>query len=436
MAWIQGFRGIRYNVEQGGDISDRLSPPFDLVQDQATKDALLARSAYAVTAIDVPHVPPRSLGPIEAYRQAGELLRQWLDRQVLTRETDPAVYLYQQRFNYAGQSYLRRGFIAALRLEPLGSGSVFPHEETHGGPKEDRLQLTKEAKAYISQVFCLFEDDDNALTDQLYAKVSGEADYHGRLDDVANEVWVVKDPATLAWLHEQMQPRRVFIADGHHRYDTAMMYKQWLEQEGTSPLPDDHPANFLACMFVSMTEPGLLVLPTHRSLFGLGRIDLERITTWLTDDYQLTWRHLGNWAEADAILSQTNPLAFGLGNGKDDRLLVAWPKHPESLLSDLADRHSPAWRRLQVAIVHNHALDRVIFKNNKVDPERVRIEYTHHCSEALEAVRDSDDALAVLLQPTNMDAVRQVSLSGDLMPPKSTFFYPKIATGLVVYPMF
>ena len=252
---------------------------------------------------------------------------------------------------------------------------MFPHEQTYGGPKEDRLALTKATQAGISQVFCLFEDQDNDLTEQLYCHITGPADYYGKLDDVQNEVWVLTEQSVLNAVHQGMLCRRVFIADGHHRYGTALLYRQWLAQQQGGKLGEDHPANFLACMFVSMAEPGLLVLPTHRTIFGIKQVNLDKIAAALDDKFHLRWKKLQEVADPQALLEQSDPMAFGLASGGDDRLLVAWPKQVDALLEDLADKYSAVWRALQVAIVHNYVLDQVIFKDSRTGSEELRIEY-------------------------------------------------------------
>ena len=269
----------------------------------------------------------------------------------------------------------------------------------------------------------------------MFRKIDRAADYYGKLDDVQNEVWVVTHQSVLNAVHQGMLCRRVFIADGHHRYGTALLYRQWLQQQRGAKLPADHPANFLACMFVSMSEPGLLVLPTHRTILGVKQVKLDKIAAALDEKFHLRWHKLQEVADPQALLEQSDPMAFGLASGGEDRLLVAWPKQVDALLVDLADKYSEVWRALQVAIVHNYVLDRVIFKHSGVSKDQIRIEYTHACEPALDAADNCDDALVVLLQPVSMEAVRQVSLAGDLMPQKSTYFFPKIATGLVIYPL-
>lgn len=435
MAEIEGFCGLRYSLADGLDISDRLAPPYDTLSTQAEKDALLGRSEHNIVAIDLPYLPPTQAGPEHLYVQAGELLDRWLAEKVLLREVEPALYLYRQVFTHAGKQYVRRGFIGRLKLEEFGTGHVLPHEKTHLGPKEDRLRLAMHTKANISPVFCLYEDAENEITDTLYSKADTAADYHGELNGVKNEVWVVSDRQLRSWLGEQMSDRAVYIADGHHRYSTALMYRDHLAKTGQ--LRERHPGNYVAAMFVSMSEPGLLILPTHRGVTGLRDFSLDELSEALADEFEQSWRDMPDRPAAiEATVNGIGDQAFAFFNSSEQRYLTVWPKHVESLLSDLADTYSLAWRTLGVSILHSYILDRVIYRNWLAPGlQDATLDYFPRADELAEFVRTRDGSLGVVVPPTPIEAVRGVCTDGDLMPQKSTYFYPKLATGLVINPL-
>ncbi len=424
MAVIDGFCGLRYSLADGNDVSNRIAPPYDVVVSEEAKSKLLAKSPYNVIAIDMPHTPPKNAGPEEVYDRAGLQLFHWIKDGVLLRDREPAIYVYQQRFIHQNRQYTRRGFIARLRLEEFGKGSVFPHEQTYGGPKEDRMLLTKFTKCNMSQVFCLFDDANNEIIETLYSKLPAEATYRGTIEDVANEVWVLTDRSIINWVASRMADRKIFIADGHHRYSTSLMYRDFLAKQGK--LTPSHPANYVNCMFVSMSEPGLVILPTHRCILNMDNLTLDDLAKLLSDKFDI------RWGTRNAEIREPD---FGFLYSGDDRMLIARPKDIDHLLDDLADKYVAAWRKLPVAILHTYILDRVVYPKY-LKTEKPAIEYFHLAEEVLEFMKHQKSVLSAIVPPTPIDAVKQISLAGQLMPQKSTFFYPKLATGLVINPLF
>jgi len=184
MAGIVPFRGVRYATAKRRDVSSLLAPPYDTVAAYGNREVMLGRDAHNIVAIDLPHVPPKVAGPVECYERAGATLQQWLKDGILVRDAKPAIYVYRQTFLIDGQTFQRRGFISGLQLEELGKKHVLPHEQTYSGPKEDRLLLAKHAQSHVSQVFCLYEDPSNAIANELYASLTGEADYVATMDGV------------------------------------------------------------------------------------------------------------------------------------------------------------------------------------------------------------------------------------------------------------
>ncbi|UCG33532.1 MAG: DUF1015 domain-containing protein, partial [Phycisphaerales bacterium] len=262
MAAIQEFRAIRYGSGSGlgRDLSAVIAPPYDVL-DEADKARLTAQSNYNIATIDLPFIPPKKAGPDEVYQQAAKTMNKWLEGGVLARDDKPAFYLYHQNFQWEGREYTRRLFFARLRLEPFGEGSVFPHELTFGGPKEDRLKLMKATRCQLSPIFGLYLDPANKIMSLLEAKVVSEPDVAAVMEDVANRLWAVTDPDANAAVRDAMSDKKIYVADGHHRYSTALMYRDWLaEQEGE--LAPDHPARFVLMALAVMEDPGMLILPT------------------------------------------------------------------------------------------------------------------------------------------------------------------------------
>ena len=428
MSTIRPFPAIRYATDAGlRDISARLAPPYDVL-DQADKDALLARDPRNFVKIDLPHVPPKSAGPPEAYEASRDTLAQWLNDGTMMRDEQPMVYVYHQKFRYNDTAYTRKMFFARLKLEPFGSGAVFPHEHTFGGPKEDRLCLTKITQANLSPIFGLYEDAGNDVSRLLEDGLPAEPVAQGTLDDTESVMWTVSDPQRIAAAVEMMKPKPIYIADGHHRYGTGLLHRDWqIEQHGE--LPPEHPANFVLCVFCAMEDPGLLILPTHRMLPGVqvtaellradDRLELHTIEAAQPDDVVAALRPLG-------------PQAFAVHNPAEGGYFAICPKQV-SILDSFEPDHSPAWRGLGLALLHAYVLKHVVTPKCCGGKEPT-VRYIKAAGDAVTAASETKGT-AFLMQGNTMEEMRGVCGAGDLMPHKSTYFYPKLASGLIVNPL-
>src|SRR3954471_14826613 len=246
-----------------------IAPPYDVL-DERGKAALQARHPNNIVNIDLPHLPAKSVGPDEVYGRADVTLQAWLKAGILKRDVRPATYAYSQTFDHAGRTHHRRGFITLVRLSLFGEGHVIPHEKTYKGPIEDRLKLMRATRVQLSPIFGLFADPKNEVTGLLYHNL-GRPELSGVLDGVRHDLWSVIDAEVENQVSDLMGHKPVYIADGHHRYTTALQYQKEVQdaQGGGRPLPAAHPANWCMFVLVGMQDDGLLVLPTHRLIGGL-----------------------------------------------------------------------------------------------------------------------------------------------------------------------
>ncbi|MCK4658692.1 MAG: DUF1015 domain-containing protein [Phycisphaerae bacterium] len=414
MAEIRPFEAIRYDYNAvGGDLSARIAPPYDVL-DQTEKDELLAKSDRNIVAIDLPHIPPKSLGPQEVYERSARTLQAWLDDGTLVREAEPALYVYHQVFEQAGRAYTRRKFIARLRLVPFSEGVVLPHEETFGGPKEDRLALMKTTACNLSPVFGLYTDPQDAVGQAFESTVAKKPNMHATLKEVENRVWIVTDPEIIERVCAVLADKRVFIADGHHRYGTALNYRDYVAEQSGGTLDPQHPANFVMMVLGSMDDPGSLIIPYYRALVGEG-LTLETLkAVWAEGTTACTE------SEADVVLyegnsSQTLPLKYT----------------KRQVLSQLAEGKSDAWKALDYAYLHRYLIDELLAKKFG---SGYSIEYAKS-REQTESIARQHNGIGLLVKATPMPHLRAVSEAGDLMPQKSTYFYPKLATGFTINPL-
>ncbi len=414
MAEIAPFRAYRYDFQAlGGDVSGRIAPPYDVLN-EADKARLLKQDDRNIVAIDLPHMPPKALGPAECYEQAARTFDAWKADGTLVRENQPAMYVYHQTFTHDGTTYTRPIIFARLRLEPFSVGKVLPHESTFGGPKEDRLALMKATSSNLSPVFGLFRDPQNATGEAVASVVAGSPDAAATMGGVENRFWIISDDAIISKLQETLASENVYIADGHHRYTTSLNYCEWAIEQARGSLPEDHPARFVLIALASMDDPGNLILPTHRVLVETGGLTAgDLLAAW-----ESGCEACGE-SEADLVVvgadGVNNPVRFS----RRDKL------------GSLEPNKSEAWRNLDLAYLHRLLLEELLTPKLDGDPN---IRYIKSEAKARKIAAD-ENGLAILCKAPTMAEMRTVSESGDVMPQKSTYFYPKIATGLLINPL-
>lgn len=433
MPRLEPFAAVRFHTAQGGDVSPRIAPPYDVL-DEGPKQALLDRDAHNIVAVDLPVTPPKTVGPDAAYEQAGETYRQWLADGVLTRDEKPAVYAYEQRYIVAGRPLARRGLFATLGLEDFNQPhGIYRHEMTIQGGIDDRYKLMAATKAQLSPIFGVFGDPDkqvaNLLAEQFEQR---EPDFQGTTanDDVVHRVWRVADPGTLTALQDYFRQTEVFIADGHHRYTTALKFHR------------DHPELPAAgnCLFdlVAAEDEGMIVLPTHRVITGLDGLtvdDLSRRIAGRDDIRLMATEHGPDHLDQLAAELEARPYhAMGLYDPASKMTFVLLCTGPDPLADLLPDKPE-VWRTLDVAILQ-HLITDTLFKPAYGGGGDLTYKYTADADE-VRTLCDADPAhrLGVLMQFTPLESVMAVSLTDEVMPAKSTYFYPKLATGLVINPL-
>lgn len=427
MAEVRPFRGVRYDIAKVGALSDVVAPPYDVIA-PALQDELYRRSPYNSIRLELTR-DEAGEAPDAKYVRAAETLKGWRREGVLVEEPHPALYVYEQTFEAEGQTFVRTGFFARVRLERFGEGKIYPHEQTLSGPKADRLNLYRATGYNLSPVFGLYPDPENAA---LRAAREGIADrtplesvdHNG----VINRLWPVHDQRAHTIVQGLMAEHPVFIADGHHRYETGVAYRDELAAQGKLSGEDD-PANFILMMLVSMSDPGLQILPTHRLINGLEGITAEQVIERLSPHFEVQ-RVADIDAAWDFIQEGGDQDRLAFGTRADGAWLTARLISDEAM-DKLAADQSPEWRSLGVSILHVLVAGELL-KGLGTPSFR----YVH----TLDEVRDDRNAaggydLAALVPPAGMDHVAAIASQLEKMPPKSTYFYPKLLTGLVLNPL-
>ncbi|HKA06403.1 MAG TPA: DUF1015 domain-containing protein [Gemmataceae bacterium] len=420
MADIRAFRGIRYDLGRAGALSDLVAPPYDVV-DPALQRALYDKSPYNAIRLELTTDEPGDSPTRNRYTRAAQTLSGWQNDHILQQDTLRSLYVVEQEFSVEGTIYKRRGFIARLRLEPFGTGRVFPHEETMSGPKEDRLKLFRATGMNISPIFGLYPDAANdifaRLEPQLRRALPIEAKDHL---GVISRLWPVAEEKAVGSVVSGMADKPVFIADGHHRYETGLRYLEEARVAGLVP-NDDAPANFVMMMLVSMADAGLVILPTHRLVSGLPGQTADKLASALSPHF--TFERVASAREAwETIELDGSQSLLGFHTRADNVWQIARYTDPE-LMARLAPDHSDNWRELAVSVLHVAALSKLGGSPS--------IKYVHLLSEVEDAVRTGPCDLVALVPPATMGHVERIAGNREKMPPKSTYFYPKLLTGLV-----
>ncbi|MFM7846344.1 MAG: DUF1015 domain-containing protein, partial [Planctomycetota bacterium] len=363
MPHIQAFRGLRYDLGHVGSLSDVIAPPYDVI-DPALQDQLYKKHPANIIRIELNRDEPGDDQTSNRYSRAARFLRNWRTEGVLQLESDPAIYVYHQVFQDGGREVVRRGFMARVQLERFGEGKIYPHEETHGAAKQDRLLLTRACRANISQIFGLYPDPQNAAQERLERAIVGQqplqaTDHLG----VVHRLWVVTDVATITEVSALVDPQPMYIADGHHRYETACNYRDELIA-AVGPLPASHPANFVLCMCVSMSDPGMVVLPTHRLFRGVTARTAEQLAEQLGDNFTTTNAGEGP-AQAvavwDEIAAAGRQETIGFYTAADNRWTLATvTPQGRRRMAELATEHSEEWQGLGVSLLHRLVVDNLL----------------------------------------------------------------------------
>jgi uncharacterized protein (DUF1015 family) len=438
MAEIVPFRAVRYAATRGRALGQLLAPPYDLVS-QEKRDELLRRSPHNIVHLTLGEERPGD-GPVSnRYVRAGELWSSWLAQGVLGEDASPGLYPLEQTFWAPdGRQLRRRGFIAAVRLHEFKDGVIVPHEKTLVAPKADRLEIMKAVKANLSPIFGVYHDEAGVTAAALETATVGEPAAETDSDDgVHHRLWRTEDPSLVATLSGLLAPRRIFIADGHHRYETALEYQRLLSEQDPS-LPPEGGHRWILMFLCPMNDPGLFLFATHRLVYGLKDFSLqaflERLSRYFTvETLEEDIRRAAGRAWAVSKL--------GEHAGKSTTFLVVTAADQKARIAtlrddvDLSGAELPAnetLAALDVSVLHSVVLQHLLGVSQRSQEQGENVTYVRDAGEAVSRVLSGEHPIGFLLNPTPMWQVEAVGEAGLTMPQKSTLFYPRLQDGLVM----
>ena len=432
MPEIRPFRALRYDVARVGDLSRVVAQPYDKVDDRQ-REEYYARHPNHIIRIDRRKDEPDD----RKYASAAEDLDRWMRDGVLVEDPQPALYAIRQTYSVEGSTRTRQGICAMVRLEEFGSGRIHPHEETHAGPKADRLKLLRAARAHIGHIFMLYPDPKRSIASTLAGLVSRPPELRA-VDDFGetHEAWRITDESAIRTLVAAMDPLDAIIADGHHRYETALAFRRECAASGQGNGGAESPDYVLATL-IDMDDKGLTCFPTHRVIRDRPPLDRAAFLKSIADEFDIqTWPFDGPESEKNARKSMIEAVAkdapaFGLAlpSGAHARLRI---RNSKTTAARVKSPRTLEWRSLDVNILHTVILEGALgITPDDTEHERF-VDYVRSADKAVERVLSGRAVGAFILNPVRMDQLQAVVRNGEKFPQKSTDFYPKMLSGFLM----
>ncbi len=432
MANVIPFKGLRYNTEMFNNLDDVTAPPYDIIPD-AWRDALYNKSEYNVVRVDFGKEFDGDSEDNNKYTRAGKMLSEWIEQGVLKKEEKPAFYIYEQAFEYNRNPISLKGIISLVEIEEFEKKVVLPHEETLSKAKADRFDLMQATDANMSQIYSLFLDEDNSIESLIVKLSSAKPDVSFVTEDnITQNIWIITDEEQTALITEKFKDKQLFIADGHHRYETALNFRNKKREE--NPDAVSAPYDYVMMMLTSMNDSGLLVFPTHRLVKNVPDFDEGMLVGYLSEDFTVSKIYFteGDYARiiTERISSVLNGKCFALYTGKDYYYRFEL-KNLRAIDSYITDK-SKAYKNLDVTILHTLVLERFLGIDQGNMANQKNLFYTRDASEAIDGVQKGEYQCSFLINATHVQDIKDISLANEKMPQKSTYFWPKLVTGIVI----
>jgi uncharacterized protein (DUF1015 family) len=422
MAEIQPFRGLRYD-QRRVRLEDVIAPPYDVISPEYQNE-LYRRSPYNIVRLILGRDSDR-------YAEASTNLQQWKEEGILRRDDAPSLYCLGQSFcGLDGSTLERTGWIVNCKLEDFSAGVILPHERTLSKPKEDRFRLKQATKTNLSQVLGLYSDPEERGEKILQDVKKANATLTVEFEEVINQLWIVGDNDLVREVSEILRDKSILIADGHHRYETALAYRDLMHlKSGTCT--GREPFNFTMMFLTNIEAPGLVIFPTHRIVHHLQDFDSQRFLNQLGENFDILPE-----ASPEAMMqSLAGVRSFAFGIVLRQGLFFIRLKKPQSVLRLVGAQVSPELRELDVTLLHSFILEKVLGITQEAQEKKANLDYVKDVQEVFRAIHNDTVQAGILMNATRVDQVRRVARSGQTMPQKSTFFYPKLPSGLVMNPL-
>lgn len=425
MAEIKAFKGVRFNTENAGKIEELVCPPYDIIDDEQ-RLAYINRNENNVVRLELPQGS-------NAYHSAAKLYENMKENGVLMRDEEPALYIYEEIFEHDSQKYSLKGVICRVKIEEFEKGIILPHEFTLSKAKEDRMELMKATNCNFSQTYSLYVDEEHKTTRKLDMLSLREPDISMTDDSgITHKMWVVCDKEQINSICADFDDRKLYIADGHHRYETALTYRNYLRENGLAKEGDA--ADYQMMMLVDMEHPGLVVLPTHRLVRNLPVFNertvnniLEKCEPYFDIEKMEDIKTIDSILNQEYINKNTSFVFYCGGSGYYILRLRNF-----TVMKDIYPELSEVSQQLDVTVLHGLILEKAFGINKENMEKQLNLVYTKKIEDAIRSVQTGKSQCSFILNPTRVSQIRDVAAANEKMPQKSTYFYPKLITGLVL----
>ena len=423
MAEIKPFKGMRYNTFLAGKIGELCCPPYDIISEEE-RLGYIAENEYNVIRLEL----PKEGGDV--YKTAGEVLNMWMNTGVLVHEIKPAVYIYEEEFNAYNKRSSVKGIIVRVKVEEFSKGVILPHEFTLSKAKADRFNLMKATNCNFSQIYALYMDEEHTTLKTIDRLSDRKPDQKFTDNDhVTHKLWIITDEKVIEKLVNDFADRKLYIADGHHRYETALNYRNYCRENGISKEGD--PQDYQMMYLVDMQHPGLVVFPTHRMVRDLESFDKDEVLKGCEEYFDIKkFTSVGNINSELSKQYKQGKKAFGFYCGKGEWYLLVL-KDIE-VMADVLPDLSEASQQLDVSVLHSLILEKTMGIDKENMANQINLTYTKFFEEAIMKVDKGEFQCSFILNPTRVTEIRDVAAAGEKMPQKSTYFYPKMITGMVM----
>lgn len=419
MADIKAFRGLRF-TESAGNIKDNVCPPYDIISD-SEREALINKSENNIIRLELPRGE-------EPYKTAGATLKRWLDEGVLKCEDKESLYIYEEDFEALGKTYKIKGLVCLVKLEEFSAGVVLPHEETLSKAKTDRFNLMSETFCNFSQIYSMYVDEKSEIPERLDRMSEKKADVEFINDDgITQKLWICQDSDDITYITDKFKSKQLYIADGHHRYETALNFKKKLIEDGKITIETDL-GNYVMMFLIDIDNPGLVIFPTHRLVKDLENYDEEKAVEGIKEFFDVEKRH--DLEKLNDVLNATDKRSYAYYTGQDYYYLCTIKD--EDSVAKLMPEKSEAYSSLDVTALHTLILERVFGIDKDNMARQINLTYTRDYKEAIDGVRSNKYQCSFIIKSTKIHQIKDVAAAGEKMPQKSTYFYPKLITGLVM----
>lgn len=422
MAQISSFKGMRFDTDKAGKLKTLCCPPYDIISEEE-RLAFISNNEHNIIRLEKPTGD-------DPYNTARTILDKWEAEGILIREDKPALYIYEEEFTAYGRRNAIKGIICRLKLEEFSKGIVLPHEFTLSKAKEDRLNLMKATNCNFSQIYGLYMDSEHTSLKTIDELSSGKAELEFTDNDsITHRMWIVKDEAVIKKLVADFTDRKIYIADGHHRYETALNYRNYLRENGLAKEGDA--CDFQMIYLVDMEHPGLVVFPTHRLVRDLQSFDKDTVLKKCGEFFDI--KEYDGTDNMEALLSESDKngnKAFGFYVGNSKWYLLTLKDI--TVMDALLPKQSVASRRLDVTVLHTLILEKIFGIDKENMAQQINLTYTKFFDQAISSVDNGSAQCSFVLNSTKVTEIRDVASEGEKMPQKSTYFYPKMITGMVM----